>query len=338
MKALRLSIIYVLGFCFAALCLNLSLNAQSSDQNFPTPVTTNEITGTIKARDIGDARLTTYFFAFDGGQGDIFINLVTKNLSGDIDIFTAEGLRSLAKMVVYADAENNETGRLIYLRKPERLLLRVEGRPPGDEPATFRIKFAGSFVALKPSKVTEEAKPVAAVKKEETGVRVNSVGTIIEVKPKQSPPKTVEPEKAKPAEIAAADIKKEESKTKKNSDAAAKIPVVVVNDLPGPTAKTAPIKKSVEPAPKPGVTRPAKPKKTDATTKPSKPPPKTEEKKPDPLADIRLVIQLKDGEVIERRLNEIVKFSVDNGVLSVIFKNGNTARYSILVVAKVTIE
>src|SRR5438552_821087 len=87
--------------CFAA--FSLEAPAQSSDQNFPTPVTSNELSGVIKARDIGDPRLTTYYYAFDGRQGDIFINVVTKNLSGDIDIFTAEGLRPLTKMVIYAD-------------------------------------------------------------------------------------------------------------------------------------------------------------------------------------------------------------------------------------------
>ena len=91
MKSVRHNLVYVLGFCVAALCLSYCANAQSTDQNFPTPVTTNQILGTIKARDIGDSRLTTYFYAFDGEQGDIFINVVSKNLSGDIDIFIVDG-------------------------------------------------------------------------------------------------------------------------------------------------------------------------------------------------------------------------------------------------------
>ena len=346
MKAVQHNIVYVLGFCVAALCLTCLVKAQSSDQNFPTPVTTNEINGVIKARDIGDSRLTTYFYAFDGGQGDIFINLVTKNLSGDIDIFAAEGLRPLAKMVVYADADANETGRLIYLRKPERLLLRVEGRPPGDDPATFRIKFAGSFVALKPTKAVEDVRPVSTSKKDETAVRVNSVGTIIDVKPKQAPLKNVEPDKAKSAETPPKDLPKDvkanEAKAKEGGANTVKKPVVVVSDVPIPTAKTEPIKKPIEPAPKTAATRPVKPKITDTSAKPNKkpvePPAKKEEKKPDPLADIRLIIQLKDGGVIERRLSEIVKFSVDNGVLTVVAKDGKITRYSMLLVAKVTIE
>lgn len=126
-----------------------SIFAQSTDQNFPTPVTTNEINGQIRARDVGDPRLTRYYYVFDGGQGDIFVNVVTKNFAGDIDVFTSETLRPMTKMVIYPDAAaTNETGRLIYLRKGERLLLRVEGRSPNDDAAIFRIKFGGSFVAM----------------------------------------------------------------------------------------------------------------------------------------------------------------------------------------------
>jgi hypothetical protein len=62
------------------------------------------------------------------------------------------------------------------------------------------------------------------------------------------------------------------------------------------------------------------------------------EKKPDPLASIRLVVLLKNGETIEKPMSEVQKFSVDKGILTVIAKDGSTARYSILDVAKVTIE
>ena len=61
--------------------------------------------------------------SFDGEQGDIFLNLVSKNFNGDIDVFMLDGLRPLTKMVIYSDLSENETGRVIYLRKPEKLLL-----------------------------------------------------------------------------------------------------------------------------------------------------------------------------------------------------------------------
>ena len=294
----------------------VSVIAQSSDQNFPTPVTTNEISGVIKARDIGDSRQTTYYYAFDGGQGDIFINVITKNLSGDIDVFMVDGLKPLTKMVIYADAGNSETGRLVYLRKAERLLLRIEGRTPGDDPASFRIKFAGSFIALAP--VKNEMAPTLdkTGSDDENGFRVNSVGTIIPATPKPLPPKKIaEPEKKK--EIVAVTVKPKRVDNKK--------PVVVVEDMPKATEIT---------AKKPVTKPPAKPK----PSKTDNPPTKTEEIQPDPLASIRLVIRLKDGNVIEHPMSEVIKFSVDKGVLTVITKNGDISRYSIFAVAKVTIE
>ena len=333
MISVRSRLISAIFFCLATTCFSLDARAQSSDQNFPTPVTTNEITGIIKARDIGDSRLTTYFYAFDGVQGDIFINVVTKNLSGDIDIFAVDGLKPLTKMVVYADAETNETGRLVYLRKPEKLLLRVEGRTPGDDPATFHIKFAGSFVALKPVKGGDDGKPLVAANKEGNGIRVNSVGTIIESKPKPVPVVTPPKEKTEVAKTG------EKPAVKPKTKPTETVKVVVTDPTAGKedkSVKEKPIeteaaKNPTEVRPKP-TTRPAKP------PVPKTPPAKTEEKAPDPLANIRLVIQMKDGSTIEKRLNEVVKFSVDNGMLTVIGKDGKISRYSMLVVAKVTIE
>ena len=62
------------------------------------------------------------------------------------------------------------------------------------------------------------------------------------------------------------------------------------------------------------------------------------EPKPDPLASINLVIQFKDGNLIEKPMSEVFKFSVDKGVLTVALKNGSTSRYKIIDVEKVTIQ
>ena len=320
-----------------------TISAQSTDQNFPTPITTNEILGAIKARDIGDARLTNYFYAFDGVQGDIFINVVTKNFSGDIDIFTIDGLRPLTKMVIYADVADGETGRLIYLRKPERMLLRVEGRSPGDDPATFRIKFAGSFVALAPEPKIADEPRTGTTTKDETGIKVNSVGTIIAVIPKPLPVR--KSQSAKPGAPKDVESSRTESKTNENDITAANQTAVVVEAAVAQPDKTDPLPtpliKSTGEKPKSTATRTPKQKRTPRAVKSVKktvPSAKAEEKKADPLANIRLVIQMKDGSVIERPLSEVLKFSVNKGVLTVIAKNGNIVRYSILDVAKVTIE
>lgn len=166
--------------------------SQSSDQNLPTPITSNQISGEIKARDIGDSRLTTYYFIFNGNRGDIFINVVTTNLNGDIDIFTLEGLKPRTKITLFADSSENETGRVIYMRKPEKLLLRIQGRTPNDDPATYQIKFAGSFKAVQGVARNDDSL-FPEVKNSSGGtVKVNSVGTIIEQpKPKPTPAEIV---------------------------------------------------------------------------------------------------------------------------------------------------
>src|SRR5687767_5284195 len=201
-------------FAFATFASIAIASAQSTDQNFPTPVTTTEISGTIRARDVGDSRLTSYYYTFDGSQGDLFINIVTRNLTGDIDVFTKNGLTPLTKIIVYADYGENETGRVIYLRKPENLILRVQGRTPSDEPASFRIKFAGSFVASTAAPPAEPEIPTLTAKNE-SGIRVNSVGTIVEIIPKATPtPAVVETSEDAPAKVAATEEKKEETPEK----------------------------------------------------------------------------------------------------------------------------
>jgi hypothetical protein len=130
--------------------------------------------------------VTSYFYVFNATQGDVFINVVTRNLNGDIDVFTADNLRPLAKITLYADASDSETGRVIYLRQPAKLILRIEGRSPNDDAATYRIKFAGSFAPALTAENSESESPT--VKSDnQTDVRVNSVGTIIEIKPKPTP-------------------------------------------------------------------------------------------------------------------------------------------------------
>jgi len=345
-----------------AFVLTASAAAQSTNQNFPTPITANEIEGTIKARDVGDARVTSYYYQFDAGQGDLFINIVTRNLTADIDVFTVTGLKPLTKIVVYGDLTENETGRVLYFRKPEKLILRIQGRTPGDETATFRIKFAGSFVASTESESPAEPKLPILTAKNESGIKVNSVGTIVAVIPKATPtPAAVatvatpderdqpETEKEKPSEVTTAEEKPADVKIEEPEK---KVEVVVTENVPPKTETVNPPKsgrtargRRTAPPPVATVIKP-KPENTEEATLTTTPPPKTRktappksiEKAPDPLEKINLVIQFKDGSVIERPMSEVLRFSVDKGLLTVIAKDGSIGRYSILVVEKVTIQ
>ena len=250
-----------LSACTVVLACTQLLTAQSTNQNYPTPITSNEISGTIKARDVGDNRITSYYYQFDADQGDLFINLLTRNFTGDIDVFTINGLRPLTKIIVYADYGENETGRVLYFRKPERMILRVQGRTPSDDPATFRIKFAGSFVASRLAEPAADPELTNVTTKNDSGIRVNSVGTIVEVIPKATPtPRDVptvadifaekpEPEKQEPAKTET-EVKTEAEVKSAAAEPAAtteeprrKLEVAVTDNLPAanpPTPGTRP--------------------------------------------------------------------------------------------------
>src|SRR5213594_1843786 len=87
--------------------------AQSSDQSLPTAVLSNEINGTIRALDLGDPRLTEHFYAFNGSPGDLIITLDSKNLNGDVDVFTAVTFRPLMKISMYAQTATPEVAKSI---------------------------------------------------------------------------------------------------------------------------------------------------------------------------------------------------------------------------------
>lgn len=331
------------------LFLASSLSAQSTDRNFPSPITSNEINGTIKARDIGDSRLTSYYYVFEGGQGDIFINVVTKNFSGDIDIFAADDLRPLTKMVIYADSSQQETGRLIYLRKNERMILRVEGRSPNDDAAAFRIKFGGSFIALAPEKTVAEPTVAESKVPNESGIVVNSVGTIVAVIPKPTPtPEPIATPTPKPPVTIAKAKPKSDREASAGGRPGAKSKTRVAKTTP-PAEKPTPKPESNDPKPKTEDQTPttvfenetAKVVVEEPKPEPPKPKAKAEDPKPDPanpLASVFLVIELKDGNTIRRAMSEVERFNIENGTLNVRDRNGKVVRYRILEVAKVTIE
>src|SRR5687767_9672111 len=91
------SVLALSVFCMSALVF-----AQSTDITAPTPIRNHDVFGAIAPRDLGDARLTDHFYAFTGTPGDLLITIEGRNLNGDVDVFTAAGLRPLMKFSLYA--------------------------------------------------------------------------------------------------------------------------------------------------------------------------------------------------------------------------------------------
>lgn len=350
MKKIVLQLLLTIAFAASAAV------AQSTDQLFPTPIRSSEITSLIKARAIGDARLTSYYYTFEGEQGDVFINVQSKNFTGDIDVYVMPSQQPLTKIVVYGDQLEAETGRVIYLRKPERLMLRIQGRSPGDDDASLRIKFAGSFAASKldDSSVPEVPK-VSSIS--ESNVRVNSVGTILEVIPKPTPTTAAVAERTSEEEPKLPEPAVEEKKDEPVSEVSKDTRSVEVVVTEGVTSE----EKAKEAAPRRNTTSSrsrrarsaASPKveepKTEVAVKDTRPARSTprqrqvaakkpEEPKVDPMANIRLVVYFKDGSTMERPMTEVMRFSVERAIVTVISKNGTIARYNMTEVSRVSIE
>jgi len=316
--------------------------AQSRQQNSPTPIVRNEISGEIKARDLGDSRLTTYYYAFKGNRGDIFVNVVTKNFSGDIDIFLVEGLKPKTKITIYADSGQTETGRVIYLRKPEELLMRIQGRSPDDDAAAYRIKFAGSFQPL-PGVAGNESELPEVENTEEGEVKVNSVGTIIEdtkiettekTESRVEIPSTFDPTKKTATRIkeAIGDLRprvlikdptiKTDTKTEDSESETSNVTVEITDKSPERSAMVT-------------IERDTSDNDVEETTEKADP-----DRKPtsSELRRIKLVLVLKSGEKIERRMNRVSSVNVFDGVLKVVGTDGTVEKFSILDIAKMTIE
>lgn len=352
MKNLKLKAAPILqSFVLLAVIAVLSAHGQSTNVNYPTPVTSDSVSGRIKARDIGDSRSTVHYYVFEGNQGDIFLKIEATNLNGDIDVFYAENLRPLTKVSIYADTSPTQTGREIYLRKREKLILRVEGRTPNDDPALYSIKFEGSFKTVAANSVEKEPK-LPEVKSEEEGeVKVNSIGTIVEAKPTPKPITTAGNTRNRTARTATtpqpvSTVKpkstktvKEEPKVDEEEESEKKSEVITTDNLPKENVETVAKKE-----PKPKTTK----KKTPVPTRKTTTTKKTTEKvaaKPNSAAElakamenIRLIVDFKDGGRVERPMNDILRFGVDKGVLTIINKDGSIGKYSILDVTKITVE
>jgi hypothetical protein len=333
---------------FAGVALVLGIlagvvTAQSTDIAAPSPVRSNEVVGTIAARDLGDPRVTDHFYAFTGTPGDVLITVDSNNFNGDIDVFTFTGLQPLLKFTVYAGSSSAIT-KGIYLRKQEDLILRVEGRTPNDDEAVYRIHFGGSFAPLTSAPWLSENEnattPAAASGTAKKGRRVSSVGARIDEPPGEvaeapTPEPTPDSRSAEPAEAtpkpgnsrvrrpparrtAPAETAKVEETAKNESEAK-------------PPAEDAESEKKT-----PARRRPTRRTTTTArTTKPTPaptPPPEPEESGP------RLLIETNDGTLVDRYMSTVRRVTVENGQVVVVGRDGKIQRISLASVVRMTIS
>src|SRR2546421_1695144 len=195
---IKLNRLLVAALVASAVMCALATNTfgQSSDQSLPTAVLTNEINGKIAALDVGDPRATRHFYALGANAGDLLITVDSKNLNGDVDVFTAITFRPLMKTTVYATTQSPQVTKGIYLRTHQILILRVEARTPNDDAGTYHIRFGGSFEPFSGGiPVAENTTPAESSPEKSGANRLSSVGATIP----RPPAEVTETSEAKPS-------------------------------------------------------------------------------------------------------------------------------------------
>lgn len=341
--------------------------AQSTDQSLPTPVRANEISGKIAALDVGDPRATRHFYAFAASPGDLLVTVESKNLDGDVDVFTAITFRPLMKTTVYATSRSPSVTKGIYLRAHQLLILRIEARTPNDDPGTYRIHLGGTFEPFSGGiPVAENTESTESAPEKAGANRLSSVGATIpkppaeitetaEAKPSPSPEKTAETSEApkteteKPATTsrrntttpprrgARPTTSRRQPPPKKTEQ-----PKNQTESTPGESTKIEPAKTDTE------KTESSKTEKGLVDEKPSTAKEKSaettsaEKTKPQDLAvqpaGARLIIEEKDGTRIERPMSTVRRVVIEGPTIVVLLKNGRIERIAMADVAKMTIE
>ena len=361
----RLLSLVARSLCIAStlLVINNSAGAQSLDISAPTAVTSNQISGKIVARDIGDARLTSHFYAFAGTRGDLHITVLSSNLNGDIDVFTADGLRPLLKFTLYAESPTS-ISKSFYLRKHEDLILRVEARTPNDDEGAYEVTFGGAFEPLTAPLVAQAEPtqtPSTSPSVSKNSRRVSSVGARI-AEPEPPLPATAEAAVPGPSPTATNEA---------TSAAAAEAPAApttsVIPEKAGRTESSkpgAPARsrrsarrrgaKSAEALKKPS-TEEGSETKTEAVEKPA--PTETANSankgragrkrqraaeqppvQPEANTGPRLIIQTSDGTLIERYMSSVRRVLIEQGQVVVVGKDGRVDRILLAQVVKMSIE
>ena len=349
---------------FQIFCLLLLLSsfatasrAQSTDIGSPYPVSSNDVVGTIAARDLGDARLTDHYYAFTGTPGDVLITVKSNNLNGDVDVFTAGSLRPLLKFTLYAENSSAST-KGIYLRRREDLILRIEARSPNDDEGSYQIRFGGSFEPVAAPLIADATSPGPASMKESArtprkGRRVSSVGARIYEPP---PP----PEPVATASPADTSVTPADDTARNNAT-----PATTEEPVTAKPAKPAPVRRGRArgTTTRRNVPKPAKTKEPAATTvnkdeenagevsAPEKPARSGRSGKrraePDTVSapdqtelqsGPRLIIEMLDGTRIERYMSGVRRVTVENNQIVVVKRDGKIERTRMTEVLRMTIE
>ncbi|HEV7843762.1 MAG TPA: hypothetical protein VGO69_08685, partial [Pyrinomonadaceae bacterium] len=309
-----------------------------TDIDQPTPVTSNRVAGQIAPRDIGDSRLTRYFYILTGTPGDLVVTVESRNLNGDVDLFQAGTLRPFAKVSMYAGELSTSTAKSIYLRQREIIILRVEARTPNDDKGNYRISFSGGFEAMaapvnQPETDTTTEQAPATARGNKNTRRVSSVGARIDEPEPVETAKAAQPETSNERPADSGDAANKPA-TDNTATTTSPEPVTTARTQRPPASRTNRRRRGRVTPPKPPETTAQNNPVSDAT---EEPPPVVSQ--PTGIeAGAKLIIETRDGMRVERFMNTVRRVTVENGQIVVIMKDGKIARHPMANVTRMAIE
>ncbi|MGQ0761356.1 MAG: hypothetical protein ACT4OT_04995 [Acidobacteriota bacterium] len=337
LKFLRsILILLVASLAPAALC---HVAAQSTNPELPTPVFSNEINGTIAVLDLGDSRFTRHYYAFEATPGDLNVTVNSRNLNGDVDVFTAVTFRPLTKITIYAGTIPPEVQKSLYFRTRQIVILRVEARTPNDDAGTYRITLGGSFQPFSGGIPVAENAPTETEpdKRADNNVRrLSSVGATIPKPPGEvavEEPKPAETEVEKPAEekpvTPAPTARRNTTRTPPRRNPRGRTPPRTSQTTPPKTETT----KTETEQPKPEEEKPPAEEERKTEEKPA-----TEKPPQETPPGARLIIEQTDGTRIDRPMSTVRRIIVEANVIVIVLKTGRTERIPMASVARMAIE
>lgn len=331
------SILFVTIFTLApaSVCL---LRAQSTNPELPTPVLSNEINGTIMPLDVGDSRFTRHYYAFEASPGDLIVTVNSRNLNGDVDVFTAVTFRPLTKITIYAGTIPPEVTKSLYFRTRQIVILRFEARTPNDDAGNYRITLGGSFQPFSGGIPVAENAPTETEpdKRADKNVqRLSSVGATIPRPPGEvvEEPKPAETEVEKPAEekpvVTTPSARRNTPRTTPRRNPRGRTPPRTTRTTPPKTETT----KTETEQPKTGEEKPPAEEERKTEEKPA-----TEKPPQETPPGARLIIERTDGTRIDRPMSTVRRIIVEANGIVIVLKTGRTERIPMASVTRMAIE
>jgi len=328
--------------------------AQSIEPDLPTPITASEVSGHIAARDVGDARLTRYFYILSSTPGDLLITVESSNLNGDVDLFTAGTLRPLAKVSIYAAVSETKATKSIFLKQRQQIVLRIEARSASDSDGIYRIRFEGSFEPLPDSALASNN--MAATRAPEVSSTRSSGTTRVSATGARLPEEVKEPSARSESknESNVAEPQPSPTTTVAETTATTPEPVTTARRAPraprrstrnAPPASAAPANTTRARSPRvkssssnnSAPASSASPNANSATAQPV-PEPSREQPTIAAAAPVRLIIEFRNGVKTERLMTTVRRVTIDNNQLLIVNRNGKIERRPLADVLRFSIE